>query len=153
MRLVLDAHLVILYGVETRVLLQAVKRNFDRFPHDFMFQLTNNEFNDLRSHFVISSHWGGRRYAPYAFTEQSIAMLSSVLRSKQAVAINIEIMRAFIQLRRLMNNNEDFKRKIERLEKKYDKQFKIIFEAISQIMSPSISKSKRPIGFAEWKDN
>jgi hypothetical protein len=151
-KVMLDAHLALLYGVETRVLIQAVKRNITRLPKDFMFQLTDQEFDDLKSQNVISSYWGGRRYAPYAFNEQGVAMLSSVLRSDRAVQVNIEIMRAFVKLRHLVDSNKELKREIKKLEKKYDKQFKVVFEAIHQLMAPSKPKDKRTIGFAKWED-
>lgn len=144
-KVLLDSTLALLYGVETKVLLQAVKRNIDRFPEDFMFSLTKQEFNHLRSQSVTSS-WGGRRTPPYAFTEQGIAMLSSVLRSKQAVQVNIEIMRAFVRLRRVLSENTELADKLNQLEKRYDEQFKIVFDAIRELMKPEAS-SKRPIGF------
>src|SRR2546425_795770 len=129
-KVMLSTHLADLYGVEPRVLVQAVKRNRDRFPEDFMFQLTAVEFRTLKSQIVISS-WGGlRRAAPYAFTEQGVAMLSSVLRSKRAVRVNIEIMRAFVRLRQMLATHAELARKIEALEKKYDAQFKVVFDAI-----------------------
>jgi hypothetical protein len=114
-KVMLDADLAKLYGVETKVLLQAVKRNIDRFPPDFMFQLTNQELAILRSQFVTSSQWGGRRYPPYAFSEQGVAMLSSVLRSSQAVQVNIEIMRTFVRLRRILASHADLAHKLEAL--------------------------------------
>ena len=142
----LSPHLAELYGVETRVLVQAVKRNIDRFPEDFMFQLTKDEFEDLKSQIVISS-WGGmRRATPYGFTEQGVAMLSSVLRSKRAVQVNIEIMRAFVRFRQMLTAHKDLERKIAALEKKYDAQFKVVFEAIHQLMSPPETPRKK-IGF------
>ncbi len=131
----LDRDLAELYGVETRALLQAVRRNRERFPEDFAFQLTRNEFRDLRSQFVISS-WGGRRSLPFAFTEQGVAMLSSVLRSERAVTVNVEIMRAFVRLRRLLATHADLARKLADLERKYDAQFKVIFDAIRALMEP-----------------
>jgi hypothetical protein len=135
-----------LYGVEPKVLMQAVKRNRDRFPEDFMFQLTNQEFKNLKSQFVTSS-WGGiRRATPYAFTEQGVAMVSSVLRSKRAVQVNIAIMRAFVQLREMVASHKDLARKLEDLEKKYDTQFKIVFDAIRELMVPPESQKKK-IGF------
>ncbi len=121
-KVILDADLAKLYGVDTKVIVQAVKRNKDRFPSDFMFQLSQVEFSDLRSQFVTST-WGGRRYPPYAFTEQGVAMLSSVLRSSRAVAVNIEIMRTFVKLRRLLDSNDKLRKKLEALEQKYDEQF------------------------------
>ena len=128
----LDKDLAPLYGVENRVLKQAVRRNKKRFPKDFMFELTKTEFENLRSQIVISS-WGGPRYAPMAFTEQGVAMLSSVLRSNRAIQVNIQIMRVFIKLRQLYISHEDLKKKIIAMERKYDKQFQIVFEAIDQL--------------------
>jgi hypothetical protein len=147
----LDKHLALLYGVETRILIQAVKRNIDRFPCDFMFQMTQEEFQSLRSQSVMSS-WGGRRYLPYVFTEQGVAMLSSVLHSKPAIQVNIEIMRAFVRLRQLTESHKELRQKLQTLEKKYDKQFKVIFEAIHQLMMPPVQSNKRPIGFHSWPD-
>ncbi len=133
----LDRDLAALYGVSTKVLLQSVRRNAERFPADFMFQLTDEEVEILRSQFVTSSSGhGGRRYIPYAFTEQGVAMLSSVLRSKRAVEVNIAIMRAFVRLRQILASHADLARKLDELEKKYDKQFAIVFEAIRQLMEP-----------------
>jgi hypothetical protein len=145
-KVMLDADLAALYGVETKQLIQAVRRNIFRFPSDFMFQLNKEEFENLRSHFGTSSHWGGRRYPPYAFTEQGVAMLSSVLRSKRAIQANIEIMRAFVRLRRILASHADLARKLDLLEKKYDTQFKVVFDAIRELMKPPETK-KRPIGF------
>ncbi|TAN78388.1 MAG: ORF6N domain-containing protein [Gallionella sp.] len=136
-----------LYGVQTKVLLQAVKRNINRFPEDFAFQLTQDEFTILRSQFVTSS-WGGTRYAPFAFTEQGVAMLSSVLRSERAVAVNIEIMRTFVKLRGMLESNKELALKLAKLEQKYDVQFKAVFEAIRELMSPPPTK-KRRIGFVQ----
>lgn len=149
-RVMLDIHLATLYGIETRVLVQAIKRNKQRFPSDFMFQLSSEEFENLRSQIVISS-WGGRRYLPYVFTEQGIAMLSSVLHSKQAIQVNIEIMRAFVRLRRMIEDNKELRQKIHELEKKYDKQFKVVFDAINQLIIPKETEKKRPIGFV-WEE-
>jgi len=145
-KIMLDADLAELYGVETKVLVQAVKRNLERFPEDFMFQLSQEEFTILRSQIVTSSGWGGRRYRPYAFTEQGVAMLSSVLRSRRAIQVNIEIMRAFIRLRQMLASHVELARKLDALEKKYDAQFKQVFEAIRQLMAPPEPK-RRPIGF------
>ncbi|MBI4706047.1 MAG: ORF6N domain-containing protein [Deltaproteobacteria bacterium] len=144
----LDADLAALYGVETRDLVQAVKRNIERFPDDFMFQLTAGELDLLRSQFVISKPGGrgGRRSLPYAFTEQGVAMLSSVLRSPRAVQVNIEIMRAFVRLRQMLQSNADLARKLAALERKYDAQFKAVFSAIRRLMAPAV-KPKRRIGF------
>jgi hypothetical protein len=151
-KVMLDSHLAILYGVQTKVLVQAVKRNIDRFPNDFMFQLTEEEFQSLRSQSVTSNQ-GGRRYNPYAFTEQGVAMLSSVLHSKQAVQVNIEIMRAFVRLRQLIDSHKDLRQKLQTLEKKYDKQFKVVFEAIHQLMIPVAPAKKRSIGFHPWEED
>ena len=145
-KVMLDADLAELYDVETKVLVQAVKRNLERFPEDFMFQLSQEEFAILRSQFVTSSDWGGRRYPPYAFTEQGVAMLSSVLRSQRAIQVNIEIMRAFIRLRQMLASHVELARKLDALEKKYDAQFKQVFEAIRQLMAPP-ERKRRPIGF------
>jgi hypothetical protein len=135
-----------------KVLVQAVKRNKDRFPDDFMFQLTNQEFSNLKSQIVTSS-WGGiRRANPYAFTEQGVAMLSSVLRSKRAVQVNIAIMRAFVKLRALLTSNAQLARKLKSLEKKYDEQFKVVFEAIYKLMETSEKKKGRKIGFKREKE-
>lgn len=147
-KVLLDTALAELYGVETKVLLQAVKRNIDRFPDDFMFQLTKQEFTNLRSQTVTSS-WGGRRTAPYAFTEQGVAMLSSVLRSAQAVQVNIEIMRAFVRVRRILSENTELNLRLDALENRYDEQFKAVFDAIRELMKPP-EPSKNPIGFI-WK--
>jgi len=145
-KVMLDADLAELYDVETRVLVQAVKRNLERFPEDFMFQLSQEEFAILRSQIVTSSDWGGRRYRPYAFTEQGVAMLSSVLRSQRAIQVNIEVMRAFIRLRQMLASHVELARKLDALEKRYDAQFKQVFEAIRQLMAPPEPK-RRPIGF------
>ncbi|MCX5771952.1 MAG: ORF6N domain-containing protein [Candidatus Hydrogenedentes bacterium] len=142
----MDQDLAELYGVETKTLNRAVQRNLDRFPDDFMFQLTPEEFTNLRYHFGTSSSWGGRRYPPYAFTEQGVAMLSTVLNSSRAVHVNIQIMRTFVNLRRMLASNEDLARKLAALEKKYDSQFKIVFDAIRQLMTPQ-QPPKRKIGF------
>jgi ORF6N domain len=145
-RVMLSTDLADLYAVEPRVLIQAVKRNRDRFPRDFMFQLTEQEFDHLKSQFVISS-WGGlRRAYPYAFTEQGVAMLSSVLRSKRAVQVNIGIMRAFVRLREMIGSNKALARRLVELEKKYDGQFRVVFEAIRELMAEPEPKSRR-IGF------
>jgi phage regulator Rha-like protein len=147
-KVILDADLAALYGVETKQLIRAVKRNLSRFPQDFMFQLNEEEFENLRFHFGTSSQWGGRRYAPYAFSEQGVAMLSSVLRSKRAIQVNIEIMRAFVRLRRILASHSELSRKLEALEKKYDAQFRIVFDAIRQLMAPSEPEPpKKRIGF------
>ena len=144
-KVMLDRDLAELYGVETKVLKQAVRRNIERFPEDFIFELIKSEFKNLRSQIVTSS-WGGPRYSPMAFTEQGVAMLSSVLRSKRAVQVNIQIMRAFTQLRQMLSTHEDLKKKIESMEKKYDQQFQVVFEAIKQLIDEE-SKPKKKIGF------
>lgn len=151
-KVLLDVDLASLYEVETKVLIQAVKRNINRFPEDFMFQLTKDEFNILRSQFVTSNKWRGRRYPPYAFTEQGVAILSSVLRSKRAVQVNIEIMRTFVKLREMLSSNKDLANKLKNLEKKYDEQFRIVFDAIRQLVNTDEKNKKRPIGFAPWPD-
>lgn len=170
-KVLLDADLALLYGVETGALNRAVKRNIERFPEDFMFQLSQEDWDNLKCQIGISSSpampvkkkggliqsqivtavtHGGRRGLPYAFTEQGIAMLSSVLRSPRAVEVNIAIMRTFVQLRRLMDSNRDLARKIEALEMKYDEQFAIVFDAIKQLIADDQdrkTKPKRHIGF------
>jgi len=135
----LDAVLAELYGVETRSLVQAVQRNRERFPADFMFQLTAEEHEGLRSQVVISKGRGGRRYPPYAFTEQGVAMLSSVLRSPRAVQVNIEIMRAFVRLREMLASHRDLARRLDELEQRYDAQFRAVFDAF-------VSSWRRPRG-------
>jgi len=148
-KVMLDADLAALYGVETKVINQAVKRNRDRFPNDFMFQLTKEEHGVLRSQIVTSkpAGRGGRRTPPYAFTEQGVAMLSSVLRSQRAVQVNIQIMRTFVKLRRMLATHEDLARKLAALERKYDRQFKVVFDAMRELMTPPDPKKKRRIGF------
>jgi predicted DNA binding protein len=150
-KVILDSDLAELYEVETKVLIQAIKRNIDRFPEDFMFQLTEQELNILRSQ-IVTSRWGGRRYLPYVFTEQGVAMLSSVLRSNRAIHVNIEIMRAFVRLRQMLASNVELARKLAALERKYDAQFKVVFDAIRELMTPPEPKKKRPIGFGPWED-
>jgi hypothetical protein len=144
-KVMLDFDLAELYGVETKSLKRAVRRNLSRFPADFMFALTDREFGNLRSQFGTSK-WGGLRYRPYAFTEQGVAMLSSVLRSERAVKVNIEVMRAFVRLRALLSSHEELARKLVALEQKYDAQFKVVFDAIRQLMAPP-QPARRPIGF------
>ena len=145
----LDRDLAELYGVQTRDLNKAVRRNSDRFPSDFMFQLTPEEYKILMFHFG-TSRWGGTRKLPYAFTELGVAMLSSVLNSKRAVQVNIQIMRTFAALRELLATHKDLAQKLEEMEKKYDQQFKAVFEAIRQLITAPDSvqdKPKRQIGF------
>lgn len=169
-KVLLDADLAMLYGVETGALNRAVKRNIERFPADFMLQLSPDEWEDLkcqvgissspasaaktqkpgaiRSQIVTTSVHGGRRAIPYAFTEQGVAMLSSVLRSQRAVEVNIAIMRTFVQLRRLMDSNRDLARRIEAMETRYDEQFSQVFDAIKQLIAEDGKrKAKPPIGF------
>ncbi|MBD8528195.1 ORF6N domain-containing protein [Pseudomarimonas arenosa] len=165
-RVMLDADLAQLYGVETRVLVQAVKRQLKRFPDDFMFQLSAEEFADLRSQSVISSAGhGGRRTAPYAFTEQGVAMLSSVLNSPRAIAVNIEIMRTFVRVRELAATHADLAKRLADLEQKTEAlaikhdgfsrntrvQLKQVFDALRELMTPP-EPPKRPIGFVAPED-
>lgn len=153
-RVLLDEHLASLYEVDVKVLNQAVKRNLERFPADFMFQLTDEEARSLRSQTVTLKIGRGqhRKYLPYAFTEQGVAMLSSVLHSARAVQVNIEIMRAFVRLRLMLMANADLARKLTVLEKKYDAQFKVVFEAIRDLMAPPM-KPKRRIGFGRGESH
>jgi hypothetical protein len=177
-RVMLSGDLSVLYGVPTKVLMQAVKRNIARFPADFMFQLSSGDLeaarsqvsppaeaeytsSNLKSQFVISSgdgpsnlksqfvtsSWGGRRHIPYAFTEQGIAMLSSVLRSPRAIQVNIEIMRAFVRLRRILSEHKELSRRLDELEDRYDQQFRSVFEAIRRLMAPPDPPLRNPIGF------
>ena len=149
-KVMLDRDLAELYGVETKVLNQAVKRSIDRFPLDFMFQLDKEEFEILRSQFVTSS-WGGVRYMPYAFTEYGILMLSSILNSENAIQVNIQIMRTFTKLRQMLSTHEDIKKKIESMEKKYDSKFRIVFDAIKELITEEL-KPVRKIGFDRKKN-
>ena len=148
-RVLLDADLAALYDVDTKVLVQAVKRNAPRFPSDFMFRLTVTEFAALRSQFVTSNERGGRRHRPYAFTEHGVAMLSSVLRSRRAIHVNIAIMRAFVRLREAVLHHEALAGKIASLERKYDGQLAVVFEAIRELMAPPLSPPRRRIGFGK----
>ncbi len=150
----LDKDLSYLYEVETKALNRAVKRNIDRFPEDFMFHLTKEEFGSLRFHFGTSKREGrgGLRYLPYAFTENGVAMLSSVLNSERAIKVNIQIMRAFTRLREMILSHKDLQRKIEAMEKKYDHQFKVVFDAIKQLLEPP-KKPRKRIGFLADKEN
>jgi len=148
----LAADLAALYRVKTGALIRAVKRNAYRFPEDFMFQLTPEEFRNLRCQSGISSSWGGRRHPPYAFTEQGVAMLSSVLRSKRAAQVNVEIVRTFVRLRRLLAENAGLARRLDDLEKKYDVQFRVVFDAIRKLMQPPPPPGRK-IGFATNPDD
>jgi phage regulator Rha-like protein len=149
-KVILDADVASLYGVETRTLVQAVKRNIDRFPADFMFAVTAAEMRILKSQSVISRSWGGRRSTPFAFTEHGVAMLSSVLRGERATRVNIEIMRAFVGLREALATHAALVRKLEALEQKFDGQFRVVFDAIRGLMSPR-KRSRKPIGFVTAK--
>ena len=146
-KVMLDSDLAELYNVENKYLVRQVRRNRERFPSDFMFQLSREEFDILRSHFGTSKQWGGRRYPPYAFTEQGVAMLSSVLRSKRAIQVNITIMRAFVKFRNLLASHEELARRLYELEKRYDIQFTIVFDAIEKLMSPPPVELPGSIGF------
>jgi hypothetical protein len=145
MKVLLDRDLAELYDVEVRVLNQSVRRNIDRFPSDFMFQLSREEFQNLKSQFVTSS-WGGVRKRPLVFTEQGVAMLSSILNSKRAIQVNIAIMRAFVELRKMIDANKEMLARIQKLEEKYDAKFQIVFEAIKELMKVD-EEPKRRIGF------
>ena len=146
-KVMLDRDLAALYDIPTRVLKQAVRRNIDRFPDDFMFVLDKSEFEAWRSQFVTSkSDRKGLRYPPMAFTEQGVAMLSSVLNSQRAVQVNITVMRTFVRLRQMLISNAELARKLEHLEKNYDHQFKVVFDAIRELMIPPAPKRKQ-IGF------
>jgi len=148
----LDFDLAELYQVETRVLKQAVRRNIERFPKDFMFELNKKEFENLRSQFVMSKH-GGIRYMPFAFTEQGVAMLSSVLKSKKAIEINISIMRAFVVIREFALSHKELSQKITEIESKYNKQFKDVFEALNYLIQKNKTdlkqKERKTIGYKQ----
>lgn len=149
-KVMLDRDLAILYEVETRVLNQAVRRNIERFPEDFMFQLTKEEMKNWTSQIVITNKEKmGLRRRPYAFTEPGVAMLSSVLNSNRAIQVNIQIIRTFIKLRQLLLTHVELKRKIEAMEKKYDQQFKVVFEAIRKLLEPPLEEKRRIIGFQQ----
>ena len=148
-RIILDVDLARLYGVDTGHLNRAVKRNQERFPEDFMFQLSLQELSDLKCQFGISRSWGGRRTRPLAFTEQGVAMLSSVLKSREAAIINVQIMRAFVEMRATILAHVELVRKLEQLEYrlgKHDEEIVVLFEAIKQLMLP-LSTAKKKIGF------
>jgi len=144
-KVMLDADLTALYGVSTKRLNEQVKRNSDRFPDTFMFELTKEEFDNLRSQFATSS-WGGRRTPPYVFAEHGVVMLARVLNSPVAIAASIEVVKALVRLRQLLASTAELARKLDALEKKYDTQFKVVFDAIRQLMTPP-RKEKRRIGF------
>ena len=149
-RVMLDSDLAVLYEVKTKRLNEQVVRNRKRFPEDFMFQLTEEEADFLRSQNATSKR-GGRRYLPYVFTQEGVAMLSSVLNSERAIMVNIQIMRAFAQLRRMLLTNRDLRRKIEEMEKKYDQQFAIVFQVIKQLLGPQPQKERKITGFAAFR--
>lgn len=144
-RVMLDFHLAELYEVETKVLKQAVRRNIERFPEDFMFELSKNELNKLRSQ-TVTFGWKPTTYAPFVFTEQGVAMLSSILNSKKAIHVNVEIIRAFVQLRKLAIQNSEIIHRIDEMEKKYDEQFKEVFAALRYLITPP-EKERRKIGY------
>ena len=153
-KVILDADIAALYGVSTKSLVRAVTRNLNRFPSDFMFRMGRREIDNLRYQIGTSNLstagrtelWGGRRYLPYAFTEQGVAMLSGVLKSRRAIQVNVEIVRTFVKLRRMLASNVELARKLEALEQKYDGQFKVVFDAIRQLMAPDRPRP-RPMGF------
>ena len=146
-KVMLSHDLAVLYQVETRALVQAVKRNIERFPEDFMFQLNESEFGNLKSQIVTSSWGGARRSRPYAFTEQGVAMLSAVLKSDRAVQVSIAIVRVFVKLRQLLASHADLLRRLDEMEKKYDERFRAVFEAIRELMKPEPVPPSRRIGF------
>jgi len=152
-RVMVDRDLAVLYGVKPIALRQQVKRNKERFPEDFMFQLTEEEVKIMVSQNVIPSIQSLGGYLPYAFTEQGVAMLSSVLRSRRAVLVNIQIMRAFVNLKRLALNYTELKRKIEAIERKYDIQFKVVFDTLKKLLEPPPAKEKKIIGFRVYDDS
>ncbi|MCJ7790625.1 MAG: ORF6N domain-containing protein [Candidatus Atribacteria bacterium] len=150
-KVILDKDLAVLYGVTTGNLNKALSRNLNRFPDDFMFQLTKEEFKNLIFHFGTSS-WGGTRKMPRAFTEQGVAMLSSILHSKRAIQVNIQIMRTFVKLRKMIITNEELAIKLEVLERKYDEQFKVVFDILRELMELP-EKPRRKIGFHREEEN
>jgi len=145
-RVMIDTDLALLYGVKTKRLNEQVRRNKKRFPEDFMFQLTREETLNLKSQIATSS-WGGIRKLPCVFTQEGVAMLSGVLNSERAIQVNIQIMRTFTKIRRMILTNQDLKRKIEEIEKKYDKQFSVVFEVIKQLLAPDKKEDRKVIGF------
>src|SRR3970282_2158432 len=153
-KVMLDADLAELYGVETRRLNEQVHRNSERFPEDFMFQLTVEEFENLKSQFATSS-WGGRRKLPYAFTEHGAIMAASVLNSSRAIEIGVHVVRAFVHLRELVSTHKALAQKLNQLERKvgaHDRAIAELINAIRLLMMPLDTKKKRPIGFASWKE-
>lgn len=157
-KVMLDFDLAALYGVETKMLKRAVRRNIMRFPMDFMFELTKDEFENLRCQFGTSSEeagsaigYGGRRYLPFAFTEQGVAMLSGILNSDRAIQVNIAIMRTFVQIRQLIDTNKELADKLSKLEDKYDRQFKVVFDALKLLLDPLKKPETKKIGFHQDK--
>jgi hypothetical protein len=152
-KVILDADLAALYEVPTRALNQAVRRNIERFPEDFMFQLNKMEFGNWRSQIVMSNLGAkmGLRRSPYAFTEQGVAMLSSVLKSKRAIAVNIAIMRTFVRLRRLLATRKELAERLAAMEKKFDERFKVVFDVLKQLMERPPEPPRHPIGFMAGK--
>jgi len=149
-KIMLDMDLARLYGIETKTFNRAVKRNLERFPEEFMFQLNQSETKNLRYQIGTSS-WGGRRYLPYAFTEYGVAMLSSVLNSKKAIQVNIQIIKTFVRLRELIVSNKELRQKIEELEKKNEKKFKVIFDVIRRLLDAGKKEPAGKIGFMDKK--
>lgn len=149
-KVMLDKDLAMMYGVETKALNLAVKRNSDRFPEDFMFQLNEKEFKNLRFQFETSSY-GGRRYLPHVFTEQGVAMPPCILKSKRAVAVNIQIIRTFVKLREMIIGNKELRLKIENMERKYDRRFRVVFDVLRKLLENNQREKeedkKEPIGF------
>lgn len=151
-RIILDEDIAALYQVETRQLVRAVQRNRGRFPDDFMFRLTGEEFDELWSKMGRGGHHGGRRKAPYAFTEHGVAMLSGVLRSERAVEANVQVIRAFVRMRTVIAAHRELAARVDDLEAKYDSQFRVVFDAIRQLMVPPVPP-RRPVGFGPPEDS
>lgn len=147
-KVMLDSDLAQLYGVQTGALVRGMKRNIDRFPHDFAFQLTSPEFENLKCQTGISSRWGGRRTPPHAFTEQGVAMLSSVLHSKKAVQVNVGIIRAFVRLRHMLDTDRDLARKV----REHDQKIAVLFDTVQKLLTPPPAPKKNPIGFVPSED-
>src|SRR4030043_1122413 len=150
-KVLLDSDLAELYGVEVKQLKRQVRRNIKRFPEDFMYQLQKEEYESLRSHFGTLKRGEHAKYFPYAFTEQGVAMLSSVLNSDRAIEVNIQIMRAFVKMREMLSTHKDLAKRLDELESKYDEQFKVVFDAIRELMTPPEPKRRR-IGFLQEKE-
>jgi phage regulator Rha-like protein len=148
-KVILDSDLAELYGVEVKQLKRQVRRNIERFPSDFMLQISKEEYESLRRQFGTLKRGEHAKYLPYAFTEQGVAMLSSVLKSKRAIQVNIAIMRSFVKIREMLSAHKDLARKLEDMEKKYDSQFRVVFDAIRQLMTPPEKKMKEITGFGK----